>query len=41
MVGPMVISGVAARDTVGLTVEPLGGVPTPTVSPVLMIRLNS
>jgi anti-sigma-K factor RskA len=41
MVGPMVISGVAARDSVGLTVEPDGGVLAPTVSPVLMIRLSS
>jgi anti-sigma-K factor RskA len=41
MVGPMVISGVAPSDSVGLTIEPDGGVPAPTASPVLMIRLRS
>jgi anti-sigma-K factor RskA len=41
MVGPMVISGLVAHDSVGLTIEPAGGMPEPTASPVLMIRLGS
>jgi anti-sigma factor RsiW len=41
MVGPMVVSGLAAGDKVGLTVEPAGGSPRPTSSPVLMLSLPS
>jgi hypothetical protein len=39
-VGPMVVSGLAARDRVGLTVEPVRGSPRPTSSPVLMMSLG-
>ncbi len=40
MVGPMVVSGLAAGDSVGMTVEPAGGSPRPTSPPVLMISLR-
>jgi anti-sigma-K factor RskA len=40
MVGPMVVSGLAAGDKVGLTVEPATGSPRPTSSPVLMLSLT-
>ena len=40
MVVPMVVSGLAAGDSVGLTVEPAGGSPQPTSPPVLMISLR-
>jgi anti-sigma factor RsiW len=40
MVGPMVVSGLAAGDKVGLTVEPAAGSPRPTSSPVLMLSLT-
>jgi anti-sigma-K factor RskA len=39
MVGPMVVSGLGAGDSVDLTVEPAGGAPRPTASPVLTLRL--
>jgi len=39
MAGPMVISGLRAGDSVGLTVEPSGGSPHPTSPPVLMVSL--
>jgi Anti-sigma-K factor rskA/Putative zinc-finger len=39
-VGPMVVSGLAVRDRVGLTVEPATGSPRPTSSPVLMMPLG-
>ncbi len=39
--GPMVVSGLAAGDRVGLTVEPAGGSPRPTSAPVLMLDLGS
>ena len=39
--GPMVVSGLAAGDRVGLTVEPAGGSPRPTSAPVLMLDLSS
>jgi anti-sigma-K factor RskA len=41
MVGPMVVSGLSAGDSVGLTVEPAGGSPKPTSPPVLLIALFS
>ncbi len=40
MVGPMVVSGLAAGDSVGLTVEPAGGSPQPTSPPVVVINLT-
>ncbi len=40
MVGPMVVSGLATGDSVGMTVEPDGGSPRPTSPPVLMISLR-
>jgi anti-sigma-K factor RskA len=40
MVGPMVVSGLAAGDSVGMTVEPSGGSPRPTSAPVLLINLH-
>ena len=40
-VGPMVVSGLASGDQVGLTVEPAGGSPRPTSAPVLMLDLGS
>jgi anti-sigma-K factor RskA len=40
MVGPMVVSGLAAGDSVGMTVEPYGGSPRPTSPPVLLINLH-
>ncbi len=39
-VGPMVVSGLASGDRVGLTVEPAGGSPRPTSAPVLMLDLG-
>jgi anti-sigma-K factor RskA len=39
--GPMVVSGLAAGDRVGLTVEPGGGSPRPTSAPILMLDLSS
>jgi anti-sigma factor RsiW len=40
MTGPMVISGLAPGDKVGLTVEAAGGAPRPTTSPILMLPLR-
>jgi anti-sigma-K factor RskA len=37
MIGPMVVSGLAAGDRMGLTVEPAGGSARPTSAPVLML----
>jgi anti-sigma factor RsiW len=39
MTGPMVVSGLAPGDEVGLTVEPAGGTTRPTSPPILMIVL--
>jgi anti-sigma-K factor RskA len=39
MTGPMVISGLAPGDRVGLTVEPAGGSPPPTSAPIMMLLL--
>jgi anti-sigma-K factor RskA len=39
MAGPMVISGLRAGDSVGLTVEPAGGSARPTSPPVVLVRL--
>jgi len=41
MTGPMVISGLAAGDKVGLTVEPAGGSVRPTSPPILMLGLGT
>jgi anti-sigma-K factor RskA len=41
MVGPMVVSGLSAGDSVGLTVEPASGSPRPTTPPVVVIVLSS
>jgi anti-sigma-K factor RskA len=41
MVGPMVISGLAAGDRIGMTVEPTSGSSRPTSPPVLMLGLGS
>ncbi len=40
MAGPMVVSGLLAGDSVGLTVEPASGSHQPTAPPVLMISLG-
>jgi anti-sigma-K factor RskA len=40
MAGPMVVSGLATGDSVGMTVEPAGGSPRPTSRPVLLISLR-
>jgi anti-sigma-K factor RskA len=40
MAGPMVVSGLSAGDSVGLTVEPAGGSPRPTTPPVVVIPLT-
>ena len=39
--GPMVITGLAGGDRVGLTVEPAGGSPRPTSLPVIMVTLGA
>jgi anti-sigma-K factor RskA len=39
MTGPMVVSGIAPGDKVGLTIEPAGGSPQPTTPPILMLLL--
>jgi anti-sigma-K factor RskA len=39
MTGPLVVSGLAPGDKVGLTVEPAGGSPRPTSVPILMLLL--
>lgn len=39
MTGPLVVSGLAPGDKVGLTVEPAGGSPQPTSVPILMLLL--
>lgn len=41
MAGPMVVSGLKAGDSVGLTVEPAGGSPRPTSPPVVLVSLGS
>jgi anti-sigma-K factor RskA len=40
MAGPMVVSGLKAGDSVGLTVEPTGGSSRPTSPPVVMVSLR-
>jgi anti-sigma-K factor RskA len=40
MAGPMVVSGLTAGDSVGLTVEPAGGSPRPTTPPVVLLSLR-
>ena len=40
MVGPTVVSGLAAGDSVGMTVEPASGSPRPTSPPVVLIGLR-
>jgi anti-sigma-K factor RskA len=40
MADPMVVSGLSAGDSVGLTVEPAGGSPRPTTPPVVVIPLT-
>jgi anti-sigma-K factor RskA len=40
MAGPMVVSGLLAGDSVGLTVEPASGSHQPTAPPVLTISLS-
>jgi anti-sigma-K factor RskA len=40
MAGPMVVSGLRAGDSVGLTVEPAGGSPHPTSPPVVLVSLG-
>ena len=37
---PMVVSGLRAGDSVGLTVEPAGGSPRPTSPPVVLVSLS-
>jgi anti-sigma-K factor RskA len=41
MTGPVIASGVAAGDQLGLTVEPEGGSPQPTSRPILMVNLSA
>jgi anti-sigma-K factor RskA len=41
MVGPMVVSGLAAGDRVGLTVESSAGSPRPTAPVIMMLGLRS
>jgi anti-sigma-K factor RskA len=41
MVGPMVISGLSAGDSVRLTVEPAGGSTRPTSPPIMVIILTA
>jgi hypothetical protein len=41
MVGPMIVSGLAAGDWVGLTVEPADGSARQPSAPVLMMSLDS
>lgn len=41
MTGPMVVSGLAPGDEVGLTVERAGGAIRPTAPPILMLSLGS
>jgi anti-sigma-K factor RskA len=40
MVGPMVVSGLAAGDSVGMTAEPDSGSPRPTSPPLVLIGLR-
>jgi anti-sigma-K factor RskA len=40
MIGPMVVSGLAAGDRIGMTVEPAGGSARPNSAPVLIIGLG-
>jgi anti-sigma-K factor RskA len=40
MAGPMVVSGLRAGDSVGLTVEPATGSPRPTSPPVVLVSLG-
>jgi anti-sigma-K factor RskA len=40
MTGPMVVRGLVHGDRLGLTVEPLGGSPHPTTSPIVMMSLG-
>jgi anti-sigma-K factor RskA len=40
MAGPMVVSGLSAGESVGMTVEPAAGSPHPTSPPVVVIVLN-
>jgi anti-sigma-K factor RskA len=39
MAGPIVVSGLKAGDSVGLTVEPAGGSARPTSPPIVVVRL--
>jgi anti-sigma-K factor RskA len=41
MTAPVIVSGLAVGDRVGLTVEPAPGSPFPTTPPVLMLDLSS
>jgi anti-sigma-K factor RskA len=41
MTGPVIATGLAAGDRVGLTVEPAGGMPHPTSRPILMLSLTT
>jgi len=41
MAGPVVVTGLAPGDEVGLTIEPAGGSPRPTTRAILMLGLGS
>jgi anti-sigma-K factor RskA len=41
MTSPVTATGLAARDQIGLTVEPAGGSPHPTSTPILMLSLTA
>jgi anti-sigma-K factor RskA len=39
MTAPMIVAGLAAGDRMGVTIEPAGGAPRPSLPPVLMLSL--
>jgi anti-sigma-K factor RskA len=39
--GPVLATGLAAGDRLGITIEPAGGTATPTTTPILVLRLPS
>jgi hypothetical protein len=41
MTSPVIASGLARGDRVGLTIEPDGGTPRPTTAPILLLAVAS